>query len=88
MKMLLLEGISPHGKNRVQQHGAEWNMLFTSPVIQAASHPRLKGPLAKAILAKQQSIKAYVMSERTGECRWVSLTDDPDFSIMTKEELR
>lgn len=74
--MLLLEGISQHGKDRIREHGAEWRMVWTSPSIQASSHAHLKGPFAT------------VMSERTGERRWVSLTDDPDFSIMTKEELK
>ena len=74
--MLLLEGISQHGKNRIREHGAEWRMVATMPSIQAASHASLKGPFAS------------VVSERTGERRWVSLTDDPDFSIMTKEELK
>ena len=74
--MLLLEGITQHGKNRIREHGAEWRMVATLPSIQAASHASLKGPFAS------------VVSERTGERRWVSLTDDPDFSIMTKEELR
>jgi len=74
--MLLLEGISQHGKNRIREHGAEWRMVATLPSIQAPSHTHLKGPFAS------------VVSERTGDRRWVSLTDDPDFSIMTKEELR
>lgn len=74
--MLLLEGISQHGKNRIREHGAEWRMVAKLPSIQAASHASLKGPFAS------------VVSERTGERRWVSLTDDPDFSIMTKEELK
>ena len=72
--MLLLEGISQHGKNRIREHGAEWRRVATLPSIQAPSHTNLKGPFAS------------VVSERTGECRWVSLTDDPDFSIMTKEK--
>ncbi len=72
--MLLLEGISQHGKNRIREHGAEWRRVATLPSIQAPSHASLKGPFAS------------VVSERTGECRWVSLTDDPDFSIMTKEK--
>ena len=74
--MLLLEGISQHGKNRIRENGAEWRIVATLPSIQASSHAHLKGPFAT------------VMSERTGERRWVSLTDDPDFSIMTKEELK
>ena len=74
--MLLLEGISQHGKNRIREHGAEWRVVATLPSIQASSHASLKGPFAS------------VVSERTGERRWVSLTDDPDFSIMTKEELK
>ena len=74
--MLLLEGISQHGKNRIREHGAEWRMVLTKPSIQAPSHARLKGPFAT------------VVSELTGARRWVSLTDDPDFSIMTKEELK
>jgi len=73
--MLLLEGITQHGKNRIREHGSEWRIVATLPSIQAASHASLKGPFVS------------VISERTGERRWVSLTDDPDFSIMTKEEL-
>jgi hypothetical protein len=60
---LILTGKTRHGKNRVREQGAIWEV---STPLGVFSNPHTQG-------------KTELRSVLTGDRRWVSLSNDPDF---------
>jgi len=56
MMIITLKGITRHGKNRVHEHGDQWEVLDLPPGVIKMSHPPCLPPI--------QSLK-------TGEWRWL-----------------
>ena len=65
-----LRGKSKHGKNRIQRFGEDFWISEVRDRIQPTAHKNLPGPFL------------MVFSE-TGDHRWVALSDDPDFDIVS-----
>lgn len=62
-----LSPISNHGKNRVQHQGDTWIVMNESTSLNTVKHRNCVGP--------------FILCEKDGVFRWVSLTDDPDFIV-------
>ena len=69
-----LAGRSRHGKNRINEFGDEFVIVDFRPSIATTTHRGLNGPFV-FLNCKQNLIKGS---------RWISLTDDPDFAVLTK----
>ncbi len=66
MKKVLLSGKTRHGKNRIQQHGAEW-------LVEKID--RFQGEPAMMLRSMTKSDKGQF------DGRWVLLNDDQNFSF-------
>ncbi|MGA1771722.1 MAG: hypothetical protein ACO39T_05570 [Flavobacteriaceae bacterium] len=70
--MLILKGRSRHGKNRIAAFGSRFEIAETRQHINTVTHRNCIGPFA------------FLHSLDTPEAsRWISLTDDPDFEIIS-----
>lgn len=68
MDQVVLKGKTSKGKNRIAQHGAVWEVVDCRPFVQRLGH----------------GTWLLVESKKDGNCRWISLTDDPDFAILNE----
>ena len=55
-KIITLKGITRHGKNRIHEHGDQWEVLGLPPLVIKMSHPRRL---------------PWIRSLKTGEGRWL-----------------
>lgn len=60
-----LKGTSQHGKNRVREHGSDWELI----------------ELRRSVPALDGGGGAFLKSPRTGDLRWVKLENDPNFEV-------
>lgn len=67
MKIIKLKGISGKGKNRIAQHGEKWRII---------------GEMDRLPCRPEWGEPTLIESKKTGNLRWISLTDDPDFVIL------
>ncbi len=70
---LIIKGKSRHGKNRVAAFGSRFVIKEIRKQIHTITHRSCAGPFA------------FIESLDTPNAgRWISLTDDPDFEVITK----
>ena len=62
---LILRGISRHGKNRIAQHGINWEVRDKSNTVAFTTQP---GPF-------------LLLHSPDGDMRWIAAKDDPNFAI-------
>ena len=65
-----LKGKSKHGKNRIQQFGEDFWISEVRDRIHTTAHKNLPGPF-------------LMVFSKTGDHRWVALSDDPDFDVVS-----
>ena len=70
-KKVKLEGVSRHGKNRVREQGEDWRVVGESPVV----HFKTTAPGPFLLLESEDQ------GPRGHWARWISIKNDPDFSI-------
>ena len=64
-----LKGKTKHGKNRIQHFGDEFWVSDIRDKILTTKHKGVPGPFA-------------MIFSTTGDSRWISLDNDPDFEIV------
>ena len=72
-----LKGRSRHGKNRINEFGDEFTIVDFRPSLMTTTHRGLNGPFM-FLNCKKNLINGS---------RWVSITDDPDFEVITEPEV-
>lgn len=78
MELVILEGKTRHGKNRVRQHGDRWVVGRVSESVMCLDN---EPGLLLAVLNCECST-----CEKWGpDWRWIRQTDDPNFEILRKE---
>lgn len=65
-----LRGKSKHGKNRIQRFGEDFWISEVRDRIHTTAHKNLPGPF-------------LMVFSKTGDHRWVALSDDPDFDVVS-----
>ena len=65
-----LKGKSKHGKNRIQRFGEDFWISEVRDRIHTTAHKNLPGPF-------------LMVFSKTGDSRWVALSDDPDFDVVS-----
>lgn len=65
-----LKGKSKHGKNRIQRFGEDFWISEVRDRIHTTAHKNLPGPF-------------LMVFSKTGDHRWVALSDDPDFDVVS-----
>ena len=65
-----LRGKSKHGKNRIQRFGEDFWISEVRDRIHTTAHKNLPGPF-------------MMVFSKTGDHRWIALSDDPDFDVVS-----
>ena len=68
--VIVLKGISRHGKNRLQQHGTLWTINALGTLI---------GTPSVRVQSENKTFKLGSFGKKMHDERWVLLKDDPDF---------
>lgn len=70
-----LKGRSRHGKNRINQFGDKFKVVDIRSSLSTTAHRGCVGPFAFLNCDHPHLLEGS---------RWISLTDDPDFTVVTE----
>ena len=72
---VVLKGISRHGKQRIDQHGKEWEVRDTGT---------FNGIRCISVLSEGETFK-LAPGHKIRDMRWIHIKDDPDFEVILND---